>query len=128
MGPGLNPQYTGAPKAGGGCGLLINSTTTSPIAQPQCGNVNMVAEHFRSTARWTEQSEQSKQSQIKRGDREGGDDQRELDKLKLKAKESSRLKKDTGELTSDKDHVNAQLTTLWWSISTSLMTCALPRP
>ena len=30
-----------APKAGGGCGLLINSTTTSPMAQPQCGNVNI---------------------------------------------------------------------------------------
>ena len=41
MGPGLNPQYTGAPKAGGGCGLLAKSTTTSPMAQPQCGNVNI---------------------------------------------------------------------------------------
>ena len=56
MGPGLNPQYTGAPKAGGGCGLLDKSTTTSPMAQPQCSkkqciNVNMVAEQFRSTAR-----------------------------------------------------------------------------
>ena len=51
MGPGLNPQHTGAPKAGGGCGLLAKSTTTSPMAQPQCGNVNMVAEQFRSTAR-----------------------------------------------------------------------------
>ena len=40
MGPGLNPQYTGAPKAGGGCGLLAKSTTTSPMAQPQCSNVN----------------------------------------------------------------------------------------
>ena len=36
MGPGQNPQYTGAPKAGGGCGLLDKSTTTSPMAQPQC--------------------------------------------------------------------------------------------
>ena len=35
VGPGLNPQYTGAPKAGGGCGLLDKSTTTSPMAQPQ---------------------------------------------------------------------------------------------
>ena len=56
VGPGLNPQYTGAPKAGGGCGLLAKSTTTSPMAQPQCSNinssnVNMVAEQFRSTAR-----------------------------------------------------------------------------
>ena len=51
VGPGLNPQYTGAPKAGGGCGLLAKSTTTSPMAQPQCSNVNMVAELFRSTAR-----------------------------------------------------------------------------
>ena len=34
--PGQNPQYTGAPKAGGGCGLLDKSTTTSPMAQPQC--------------------------------------------------------------------------------------------
>ena len=42
VGPGLNPQYTGAPKAGGGCGLLAKSTTTSPMAQPQCGNVNMI--------------------------------------------------------------------------------------
>ena len=41
VGPGLNPQYTGAPKAGGGCWLLDKSTTTSPMAQPQCGNVNM---------------------------------------------------------------------------------------
>ena len=47
MGPGLNPQYTGAPKAGGGCGLLAKSTTTSPMAQPQCGNINMVAEQDR---------------------------------------------------------------------------------
>ena len=56
VGPGQNPQYTGAPKAGGGCGLLDKSTTTSPMAQPQCSkkqciNVNMVAERFRSTAR-----------------------------------------------------------------------------
>ena len=57
VGPGQNPQYTGAPKAGGGCGLLAKSTTTSPMAQPQCSNpstasnVNMVAEQFRSTAR-----------------------------------------------------------------------------
>ena len=56
VGPGLNPQYTGVPKAGGGCGLLDKSTTTSPMAQPQCSkkqciNVNMVAEQFRSTAR-----------------------------------------------------------------------------
>ena len=36
VGPGLNPQYTGAPKAGGGCGLLTrtqneptNTTTTN---------------------------------------------------------------------------------------------------
>ena len=36
VGPGQNPQYTGAPKAGGGCGLLDKSTTTSPMAQPQC--------------------------------------------------------------------------------------------
>ena len=40
MGPGQNPQYTGAPKAGGGCGLLAKSTTTSPMAQPQCSNEN----------------------------------------------------------------------------------------
>ena len=55
VGPGQNPQYTGAPKEGGGCGLLDKSTTTSPMAQPQCSkkqciNVNMVAEQFRSTA------------------------------------------------------------------------------
>ena len=45
-------------------------TTTSPMAQPQCSkkqciNVNVVAEQsrskFRSTARWTEQSDQSEQ-------------------------------------------------------------------
>ena len=45
VGPGQNPQYTGAPKEGGGCGLLDKSTTTSPMAQPQyskkqCINVN----------------------------------------------------------------------------------------
>ena len=42
-------SYTGAPKAGGGCGLLDKSTTTSPMAQSQlskkqCINVNIF--HF----------------------------------------------------------------------------------
>ena len=68
----------------------------------------------------------------RRRDRKGGDDQRELDKLKLKAErlnksssqfpvqhgsleegkgdqESSGLKKVASELTSDRDHVNAEL-------------------
>ena len=59
MGPGLNPQYTGAPKAGGGCGLLAKSTTTSPMAQPQCGNINMVAEQVRAVRTVEAESDQS---------------------------------------------------------------------